>query len=176
MYNCIRYTKPGTWNKPKRQKTSLPTFQNEDSNQPAHPRGLIEVFVVLMKKLCILGHPKCAQGRFWSDWANAQANLNLRWTHISEGIFWTLRLKYCFKVCFASKWNLCTIRSDCTNVGCPRKGLRKFCSDPTDAHANGRLRQAHIYEGTFSHLSTKIFDWLTFVSAPFCNLTPGCAR
>ena len=35
----------------------------------------------------ILGYPKCAQWRFWSDCANAQADLNLRWAHMSEGTF-----------------------------------------------------------------------------------------
>ena len=34
---------------------------NEDSDQPAHPRSLIRVYVVRMNKLCILGYPKCAQ-------------------------------------------------------------------------------------------------------------------
>ena len=47
----------------------------------------IRVFVVRMKKLCILGYPKCAQRRFWSDCANAQTDLNLRWAHMSEGTF-----------------------------------------------------------------------------------------
>ena len=32
----------------------------EDSDQPAHPRSLIRVFVVRSKKLCILGYLKCA--------------------------------------------------------------------------------------------------------------------
>ena len=45
------------------------------------------VFVVRIQKLCILGYPKCAQWRFWSDCANAQADLNLRWAHMSEGTF-----------------------------------------------------------------------------------------
>ena len=30
---------------------------NEGSNQPAHPRSLIRVFIVRMEKLCILGYP-----------------------------------------------------------------------------------------------------------------------
>ena len=60
---------------------------NENSNQPAYPRSLIRVFVLRMKKLCILGYPKCAQWRFWSDCAKAQADLNLRWAHMSEGTF-----------------------------------------------------------------------------------------
>ena len=33
----------------------------------------------------ILGYPKCAQWRFWSACANAQADLNLRCTYISQG-------------------------------------------------------------------------------------------
>ena len=60
---------------------------NEVSDQTAHSRSLIRVFVVRMKKLCILGYPKCAQGRFRSVCANAQADLNLRWAHISEDRF-----------------------------------------------------------------------------------------
>ena len=40
-----------------------------------------------MKKRRILGYPKCAQWRFWSDCANAHADLNLRWAHMSEGWF-----------------------------------------------------------------------------------------
>ena len=51
---------------------------------------LIRVFVVRMKELFILGYPKCAQWRFWSDYcANVQAVLNIRWANMSEG---TLRL------------------------------------------------------------------------------------
>ena len=77
---------------PQREKTYLVTCEpNEDSNQPAHPRCLIRVFVVRMKKLCILAYPKCGQWRFWSDCANAQADLNLRWPHMSEGTFMRLR-------------------------------------------------------------------------------------
>ena len=52
-------------------RTSAP---NEDSNQPVHSHSLIRVFVVGRKKLCILGHPKCTQWRFWSDCANADSS------------------------------------------------------------------------------------------------------
>ena len=64
---------------------------NEDSNQPAYP-PVWSVFVVRIKKRCILGYSKCAQWRFWSDCANAQADLNLRWAHMSEGTFSDIRL------------------------------------------------------------------------------------
>ena len=33
----------------------------EDSTQPAYPRSLIRVFIVRMKKLCILRYPKGAK-------------------------------------------------------------------------------------------------------------------
>ena len=36
---------------------------------------------------CILGYPKCAQCRFWSDCANAQADLNLRNAHVWWYVF-----------------------------------------------------------------------------------------
>ena len=70
------------------EKTYLqPCEPTEDSNQHAHPHSLIRNFVVRMVKHCTLGYPKCAQRRFWSVCANAQADLNLRWAQISEGTF-----------------------------------------------------------------------------------------
>ena len=57
---------------------------NENSNQPAHSRSLIWVFIVRMKKFCILGYHKYYQWRFWSDCAN----LNLRWAHARRHVFW----------------------------------------------------------------------------------------
>ena len=66
----------------------LPTCAcNEDSNHPAPPRSLIRVVAVRITKLGIHGYPKCAKWRFWSDCANAQADLNLCWAYISEGTF-----------------------------------------------------------------------------------------
>ena len=49
---------------------------NEDSNKPAHLRSLIRLFVICMKKLCKFGFLKCAQGRFRTACALAQADLN----------------------------------------------------------------------------------------------------
>ena len=70
-----------------RKKYLLTCEPNVDSDQTAHTRSLIRVFVVRMKKLCILNYPKCAKWKLWSDWANAQVDLNLRWAHMSEGTF-----------------------------------------------------------------------------------------
>ena len=58
-----------------------------DSDQPAHPRSLIRVAAIRLKKPCTLGYPKCAQWRFWSDCTRAQADLNLCWAHKSKGTF-----------------------------------------------------------------------------------------
>ena len=68
-----------------RKRTSW-NVRPTNSNQPAHPRSLIRVFVVRMKKLCNLGFPKSAKWRFWSDCASAQADPNFRWAQLSVGI------------------------------------------------------------------------------------------
>ena len=47
-----------------------------------HPPSLIRVFAVCMKKAWILSYPLRAQRRLWSDWANAQADLNLCWARM----------------------------------------------------------------------------------------------
>ena len=83
--NCFKAAK--VLYEPNVRKYLLTCAPNEDSNQPAHPRSLIRVFVVHKKILWILGYPKRAQRRFWSDCANAQADLNLRWAHMCECTF-----------------------------------------------------------------------------------------
>ena len=55
---------------------------SEDSDQPGHPSSLIRVFAIRMKKALILSYPLSAQRRLWSDWADAQADLSLRWAHM----------------------------------------------------------------------------------------------
>ena len=54
---------------------------NEDSDQLGHPSSLIRVFAVRMKKAWVLNYPLSAQRRLRSDWADAQADLSLRWAH-----------------------------------------------------------------------------------------------
>ena len=43
--------------------------------------SLIRVFAVFMKNAGILSYPLSAQRILWSDWADAQADLSLRWAH-----------------------------------------------------------------------------------------------
>ena len=54
---------------------------SEDSDQPGHPPSLIRVFAVRMKKAWVLSYSLNAQRRLWSDWADAHADLSLRWAH-----------------------------------------------------------------------------------------------
>ena len=65
---------------------------SEDSDQPVHPPSLIRVFGVRMKKDWVFSYPLSAQRRLWSDWADAQADLNLRWAHSHIVGFVTRRL------------------------------------------------------------------------------------
>ena len=55
---------------------------NEDSNQPAHPSNLISIFVVCIKKL----HPWLSKMRPRKILIT-QADLILRWAHMSIGTF-----------------------------------------------------------------------------------------
>ena len=67
---------------------------SEDSNQPGHPPSLIKVSAVRKKKVWVLSYPLSAQRRLWSDWADAQVNLSLRWAHSHFVGFVMRRLSY----------------------------------------------------------------------------------
>ena len=60
------------------------------------------VFVVRMKKLCILVSPKRAQWRFWSDCTNAQTDLNHRRAHMSVDTFSDIEANLYFTI---RRWN-----------------------------------------------------------------------
>ena len=70
----------------------MPCAPSEDSDQPGHLSSLIRVFTVRMKKAWVLRYPLSAQRRFCSDWADAQADLSLRWAHSHFIGFVTMRL------------------------------------------------------------------------------------
>ena len=70
------YTWAATWTN--KQSECVPS---EDLDQPGHPPSLIRVFAVRMKKTWALSYPLSAKRRLWSDWADAQADLSLRWAH-----------------------------------------------------------------------------------------------
>ena len=51
-------------------------------DRPGHSPNLIRYFAVRVKKPWVLSYPLSAQRRLWSDWADAQADLSLRWVHM----------------------------------------------------------------------------------------------
>ena len=59
--------------------------------------SLIRVFAVRMKKTWVLSYPLRAQQRLWCDWADAQADLSLRWVHSHFVGFVMRRLIKCFR-------------------------------------------------------------------------------
>ena len=63
-------------------KPRMACAPSEDSDQPGLPPSLIRVFAVRMKKAWVLSYLLSAEQRLWSDWANAQADLSLRWAHM----------------------------------------------------------------------------------------------
>ena len=70
---------------------------SEDSDQPGHPPSLIKVFAVRIQKAWVLSFPLSAQRRLWSDWADAQADLSLRWAHSHFVGFVMSRLILCLQ-------------------------------------------------------------------------------
>ena len=74
----------GAWagNEPWHNKT------NKMSVRPAKTRislGIHSVWSVFTKKAWVFSYPLSAQRRLWLDWADAQADLSLRWAHMP---FW----------------------------------------------------------------------------------------
>ena len=70
---------------------------SEDSDQPGHLPSLIRVFAVRMKKHRVLSYPWSALRRLWSDQADAQADLSLRWAH--RPFCWFFREAALFRYC-----------------------------------------------------------------------------
>ena len=75
---CIDYHCDETW-AASWQNQQSGCAPSKNSDQPGHPPSLIRVFAVRMKKAWVLSYPLSAQRRLWSDWADAQADLSLRW-------------------------------------------------------------------------------------------------
>ena len=70
---------------------------NKMSVRPARTQirpGWSEYSLSAWRKLGSLSYPLSAEQRLWSDWADAQADLSLRWAHTHFIGFVMLRLKY----------------------------------------------------------------------------------
>ena len=78
---------------PQHDKTNkMPCAPSEDSDEPGYPPSLIRAFAVRMKKAWVFSYHLSAQRRLWSDWADAQADLSLRWAHMPFCCFVMSRL------------------------------------------------------------------------------------
>ena len=86
-YKQQRYIWAATW-----QNQQSDCAPSEDSDQPGHPPSLIRVFAVCMDKAWVLSYPLSAHQILWSDWADTQADLSLRWAHSHIVGFVMLRL------------------------------------------------------------------------------------
>ena len=78
------------------------TAPSKDSDQPGHLPSLIRVFSVRMQKALVLSYPLSTKRRLWSDWADAQADLSLRWAHSHFVVFLMRRLIFVFF--FVESW------------------------------------------------------------------------
>ena len=94
---------------------------SEDSDQPAHSHSLIRIFIgcVLHSQGCEV--PSCKQRRLWSDCTDA--DLNLRWAHVSRYAFSRVRSKHFDKWAFA--WRSKSSPSSCVSTVV----LRRLWSD-----------------------------------------------
>ena len=84
---------------PPHDKTNKMTFvPSEDSDQPGHPPSLIRVSAVRSMGSWGPNFASGGQRWLWSDWADVQADLSLRWAHRS--FCW-----FCHAVAQFSYWN-----------------------------------------------------------------------
>ena len=62
-------------------EVSLSRDMTKPTKWHVHPaKTQIRFFAVCLKKACVLSYPLSASNN-WSDWADAQADLSLRWAH-----------------------------------------------------------------------------------------------
>ena len=67
---------------PPHDKTNKVTVRSAKTQISLGIRPVWSVFACRIKKPWVLSYPLSAQRRLWSDWADAQADLSLRWAHM----------------------------------------------------------------------------------------------
>ena len=78
-----------------------------------HLPSLIRIFAVRMKKSLVLSYQLSAQRRFWSDWADAQADLSLGWARTHFVGFVVRRHNYMFDLFWKAQNCTCYIICTC---------------------------------------------------------------
>ena len=114
------------------------------------PPSLIRVFAVRMKKPWAFSYPLSAQRRLWSDWADAQADLSLRWAHIHFVGFVMSRLKW------STTWRHLPFWFVFWLFAWNGKTFLIFTSNSLIHHFHG---SCYIIILTFSRLGTTPFSW-----------------
>ena len=151
-------------NEPPHDKTNkMACALSEDSDQPGHPPSPISSLSAWIKLGFLATH--WAHSEDWSDWADAQADLSLRWAHKSLCWFWHAAAQTMFNpfVPWVSYWDLgkkCRPRSarsgqdHCLNTWFShknkiemkkvhqthlkwKKDLSKICTDRMDRRVHG---------------------------------------
>ena len=99
---------------PPYDKTNKMAFAlSEDSDQPGHPPSLIRVFAVRSMGTWGPNVSSCGQRRLWSDWADSQTDLCLRWAQWP--ICWSWHAAA--HVCIAAESPSVESESDCGSRG-----------------------------------------------------------
>ena len=79
---------------PRHDKTNKMSVRPAKTQISQGIRPVWSVFAVRMKKAWVHNYPLSPQRRLWSDWADAQADLSLRWMHTHFVGFVMMRLIY----------------------------------------------------------------------------------
>ena len=133
---------------------------SEDSDQPRHPPSLIKVFAV-----CLMGSkgPKissCGQRRLWSDWADDQADLNLRWAHSHFVGFVMSRLIFFLSFFFVM---ILFLNSTLCFASALEQNWATACQNQNDLCTYQRLRSAWASHPVWSEFSLSAWRNLKFL-------------
>ena len=122
---------------PKRRRNEKQTMTNKtynktcvtskDSNQPVHPSSMARVLVHPSLDSPEAVEGTCVQRRLWSDCADAQADLSLRWSRKSYCRFIRNHGHTNKKECNIDPFRLCSFLID-LNRQCSPLFLRRPCS------------------------------------------------
>ena len=163
-----------TTTEPAHDKTyKMACAPSEDSDQPGHPPSLIRVFAIRMKKAWVRSYPLSGQRRLWSDWADAQADLSLRWAHTPFCRFYHAQAQLFVR----SAWRL-SIRHSLlfllvSWVGCSAIMALPTLLDYFDMHIHTLLGLTLLIRGFTVHCHDCCFPWLPCEETVICLSAHG---
>ena len=80
---CLNLDIENQWNKfPVHERNIIEPRHDKTNKMSVRPAKTRISLGIGMKKAWVLRYPLSAQRRLWSDWADAQADLNLHWAHM----------------------------------------------------------------------------------------------